>query len=240
MFRAITRSNLNSAFLGVLICAAALSCSTASPIKAAKDPYYLTVESLKTIHVGPPVALGSAQDQLDVKAVKAAQSARTSEDCKRAQAEAVTVPPSYQEMFGEVGPFPAPLSGEAKAFLIHVWSDLSIVSDGIKQEYKWPRVFTVDSSIEPCVKKTPSPAFPSGHTVNSRVLALVLSEIEPGKRGVYLKRADEVAQDRVIAGVHRPSEIAAGKALADQIFAGMMKAEEFRRDLAKVKALVQK
>lgn len=55
-----------------------------------------------------------------------------------------------------------------------------------------------------CVKKSWGYSYPSGHSSFSRVFANVLSDIVPERRAEFFARADEVAQDRVIGGVHFP------------------------------------
>jgi acid phosphatase (class A) len=221
----------------VFLLSTGLSSTYASPPQIAATPYYLSVDAMRSFEA-KPVELGSPTDQEDMKALKAAQLKRTKADCERAAAEALPVNPAYQEFFGAIGPFSTPLRGAEREFIIHVWSDASLVSEIFKKKYKWPRAYAIDATIEPCLEKTTSPAFPSGHTLVSRVFALTLSDIDPRRRSVYLSRADEVANDRLLAGMHRSSELAASKSLADQIYAKLLKSEAFQHDLAKMKALV--
>jgi hypothetical protein len=58
------------------------------------------------------------------------------------------------------------------------------------------------------------PAYPSGHAAASFAVACVLSEIRPELRPDFEAAARRVAVNREIAGVHYPSDSAAGQALA--------------------------
>lgn len=210
------------------------------PPQIAATPYYLSADAMTTFKVGPPPAIGSLEDQEGIKALKTIQATRTQADCDRARAIALPVNPAYDEFFGDMGPFQKPLSGEARGFIIRIWSDSSFVSNVFKSKYKWPRAYAIDGALQPCLEKTNNPAFPSGHALTARIFALILSDIVPEKRSVYLDRAEEIARDRFVAGMHRPSEIEAGKVLADQIYTELLKSASFLRDLAKAQILVEK
>jgi acid phosphatase (class A) len=68
----------------------------------------------------------------------------------------------------------------------------------------------------------------------------VLGDLVPARRAELLERADAIAEDRVVIGVHYPTDIAAGKALADLFHASLLQSEAYRRDLQRTKALVVK
>jgi acid phosphatase (class A) len=67
------------------------------------------------------------------------------------------------------------------------------------------------------------------------LIATVLSLILPTKKEKLMARADQIALDRVIGGVHHPSDIREGKHLADLVVQDLLKNSHFKRDLAKVK-----
>ena len=66
-----------------------------------------------------------------------------------------------------------------------------------------------------------------------------LSDFVPVRRAAFLARADEIAQDRVIGGVHHPTDVAAGKVLADEIHGELLKSPAFRADLDKVRGILK-
>ena len=73
---------------------------------------------------------------------------------------------------------------------------------------------------------------PSG----SYVLAAVLGELFPDKKSALMARADAVAQSRVVAGVHYPSDIEQGKVLGQAIMTAFLANPAFQRDLAAAKS----
>jgi acid phosphatase (class A) len=76
-----------------------------------------------------------------------------------------------------------------------------------------------------------SPAYPSGHTTGSRVMAEVLGMLVPEKRSALRARADAVAKHRVEAGVHYPADLEGGRTLAMLIVGALTVNEKFRDDL---------
>ncbi len=70
-----------------------------------------------------------------------------------------------------------------------------------------------------------------GHAVNARVFAPILADQAPGHREEFLARADRAALNRVISGVHYPSDIAAGKTAGDELYREFRQSPAFRGDL---------
>ena len=76
-------------------------------------------------------------------------------------------------------------------------------------EMEIPNIFETDTSV--------SPSYPSGHTVQPRVVALYYAKKYPQHRAGLLKGADICGFGRVLAGLHFPSDYDAGKKVADQL-----------------------
>jgi acid phosphatase (class A) len=64
----------------------------------------------------------------------------------------------------------------------------------------------------------------------------VLSKLDPSRKELFMKRADQIAADRVLAGVHHPSDIEAGKKLGDAEFAALEKSPKFEQALKKAQS----
>ena len=62
-----------------------------------------------------------------------------------------------------------------------------------------------------------SASYPSGHATHGMVDALVLAAIFPEQRDALLARGEQIGNDRVIAGIHWPSDVAAGQKLGREI-----------------------
>ena len=80
-----------------------------------------------------------------------------------------------------------------------------------------------------------SPAYPSGHSTSSRVLAEILGMLAPDKLSALRARADAVAHHRIQAGVHYPVDVEGGRMLAMLIVGYLTANEDFQDDLAAAK-----
>lgn len=76
-------------------------------------------------------------------------------------------------------------------------------------------------------------AYPSGHATQSMLSAMILGAIDPLNKAIYIQYAKDIAQRREIAGVHYPSDSAAGQKLAGGILVALMKLPDFKQNLTK-------
>ena len=88
----------------------------------------------------------------------------------------------------------------------------------LKYKFNRPRPFQLGPVLGIDVTKYQSstaktPAFPSGHTTQSVLVACVLSEKYPELKENLMKVADKVSLSRVVGGHHYPSDIEYGKVL---------------------------
>jgi len=66
-----------------------------------------------------------------------------------------------------------------------------------------------------------SPAYPSGHSTQSRLVALYLTGLHRNHSKSFLDLAEECGQSRLNAGVHYPSDHEAGVKLGNKLYASM-------------------
>jgi acid phosphatase (class A) len=224
----------------IVVLAALVLAACATPRsrgRAGKVSYMPDVHG-QSLPLGAAPAPGSPTDIQDLLIVKDWQSKRTPQDCARAGSEAE---PGYEAFFGGISPFPRPLPEEASAFFDRVRAETFRVVGELKRVYNRPRPYARDSALHPCIPtpKEDGYSYPSGHSTLGRVLALTLSALVPARRAEFMSRGDQVALDRVIGGVHHPSDIAAGKQFGDEIYAELSKSPAFRADLEKMRRLLQ-
>lgn len=107
------------------------------------------------------------------------------------------------------------------------------VTEKFKNHWNMKRPYLSDSRIKSLVK-TPAtnPSYPSGHTTTSFVTAEILASLIPSKSNQFLQRADEVANHRILVGMHFPHDIEAGKVLAKIILKNLHQSDEFKKDYA--------
>lgn len=184
----------------------------------------------KTILPAPPPA-DSLAGRADVAVVLAVQAGRTPEQVQWAKRVAAS---DYFALLTD-GILPARISTEACpatfAFFRRLHVACAAVGKRAKDVYIRQRPFGVDPRIEPCVVRLTTGSFPSGHAYEARVLAQIIGELLPEYRTAVLERADRVAWARVVAGVHYPTDLVAGKMLADAVVFRLRADCRFRADL---------
>jgi len=125
---------------------------------------------------------------------------------------------------------------ELFTLLRHSASDAWRLSDATQDFWQRQRPWIADSRVELLVSTITRPSYPSGHTVTNHVWAHVLGELFPAKRDALFALAYAVGKHRVEAGVHFPSDVAAGKKFAAIVVAKMRTKPEFKRALAAARA----
>ncbi|MEI7638348.1 MAG: phosphatase PAP2 family protein [Syntrophus sp. (in: bacteria)] len=217
----------------LLLLALVLSLGACTPavvkqtLAGTRGVYYLDSTAGQFPMFPAPPLPGSATDQADLKVLQAWQAKRTAAECTRAHAEARG---NFESLFENVSPFSRPLPPEVAAFFKHVHTDLDYAVGTVKERYQRPRPFFRGLGFKPCIYLISGYAYPSGHAANARLFALILSDLSPDRRAEFMARADEAALDRVIGGVHYPTDIEAGKRLGEAIYVELRKNPTFQRD----------
>jgi membrane-associated phospholipid phosphatase len=104
-----------------------------------------------------------------------------------------------------------------------------------KMHYKRARPNQLDTTLTTVFEVPHHASYPSGHAAHSRLLANVLGWIDGKNALEYKKMAMDIGRRREIAGVHYPSDTAAGIALADAVFLELMKVPSFKIEMDKAK-----
>ncbi len=195
-------------------------------------PYYLTAAQAQTAGFPPPPAAGSPEDKADLAAVLQWQKDRTPAQCNAAKAQANE---SYQAFFGAVSPFPSPLPKEAAVFFQRVQSDSGVADRYLKDLYRRPRPFQQNSSVDPCLGKIGGYSYPSGHATAAYLFGFILADLAPRQNSVFAAYAGQAALNRVIGGVHYPSDVEAGKRLAGDLYLKLRQNPAFVSDMAALK-----
>ena len=109
------------------------------------------------------------------------------------------------------------------------------VIDSGKKFWSRPRPFLQDKRIHPPIDLPKNASYPSGHSTVGDLDALILAQLAPDLKDAIIARGLQIGDDRVIAGVHFPSDVAAGRTLAQALFDKLMATPAFQADLAKAK-----
>lgn len=219
-------------FLGLAACSA-----TGGAHRSDGSAVYLDKARLEVLDFPPAPASGSPLDLSDFTELHRWQTLRTSEQCALAGAESEAY---FDQFFGRLKPFAGRLPGESAAFLLRVRKDVGTAVNIFKYRNARKRPFLSDPGLSPCLGRIGGLAYPSGHAAIARIYALMLTEIAPLRRAEFMNRADEAALYRVIGGVHHPTDIEAGKRLADILFIRFMQDARFRANLEKLRLYAAK
>lgn len=190
----------------------------------------LVIEQILT----PAPTAGSKQDVSDFARVMELQKSRTDADCERAKSEMGV---SLDELFGpKYGPLSADEVKKFSPLFDRISADVYYFSHKAKRIWMRPRPFKKDG-VKNCVPydNPDSPSYPSGHATLAQVFARALAEIDPKRAPAFFARAEVVGQDRVLGGVHYPSDVAAGKLLGDRIADKMLKNPTLLKELSALK-----
>lgn len=114
-------------------------------------------------------------------------------------------------------------------------ADRYAISSAGKAVWQRPRPPLLDSRIQACAPLPKSGAYPSGHSTQAFLSAGLLAEIFPEQRAALRARAELVAWSRVVAGVHYPTDIAAGRVLGEQLVHEFLKVPAMRDALEAIR-----
>jgi len=112
------------------------------------------------------------------------------------------------------------------------------IVESAKKDWSRLRPSLQNSRIHPPIPLPHNTSYPSGHSTVGDLDALILAQLAPDLKDAILARGLQIGDDRVIAGVHFPSDVDAGRTLAHVLFEKLMASPEFQADLAKAKAEV--
>jgi acid phosphatase (class A) len=184
--------------------------------------------------VGSFPARGTPAAVADLDAVLRAQRTRTPAEVARARSEVVL---TLEDFAGVFGPGFDPARHPATEALLARAAEASrpCVGDA-KIAHARPRPFVVERLVKPAVEVDLSPSFPSGHATRGALWGAILAELSPAHRDALLRRGVQIGEDRVLAGVHYPSDVVAGLRLGEAIAAALLADPSFRAALEDVRA----
>jgi acid phosphatase (class A) len=181
----------------------------------------------------PSPTAGSPEDQADLAGVLQAQATRTPAQIAHAKTEQNFSPELFQ---ASVGPAFSP-DREPKIYELIKRACRDGGTSDLDAKAKWarPRPFVSHPEVHP-IFGAGGFSYPSGHATAAYVCGVLLGEIFPDKKAVLLQQSAQIAGDRVIAGVHYPSDIVAGEQLGRAVAQALLANPEFQQKLAAAKA----
>ncbi|MEJ1974046.1 MAG: phosphatase PAP2 family protein [Lacunisphaera sp.] len=191
-------------------------------------------DATKVIPVAP--AADSLATLADLETVYQVQLRRTPEQVTLANYFAADTVFQYDAV---IGPWftAANLPRTAEIFL-QIAADRSAISSAGKAVWNRPRPPLLDPRIHACAPLPKSGSYPSGHSTQAFLWAGLLAEVFPERRAALRERAELVAWSRVVAGVHYPTDIAAGRVLGDRLVREFLQVPALHAALEEIRAEV--
>jgi acid phosphatase (class A) len=237
----ITKTITAGICTGVLLAVAAAQAPTMKPARPSNAPpriaYYFdpTVLDLADLIPNPPSG-DSAANKAELTELHRIEATRTPGQIAAAKADENDEDLFlYRTVLGPgFNPEALPITAELG---IHVKNEQSVAGAALKPVFARPRPYKTDPTLRPVCGLTDLPnSYPSGHALTGYLEALTLAELVPSKRTEIMARADDFAHNRLVCGVHYPSDIEASRRVAYVVFGYMLATPRFQRDLAAAKA----
>jgi acid phosphatase (class A) len=199
---------------------------------ARADAKYLTPEDITaTIAIlSPPPADGSPEQQAEIQRLLDFQAKRTPEDVARMEKYSHLSPYLFTDILGDwFNKKDLPLTDK---LMSEVAAEGKAVVIPAKKQFHRNRPFVTDSRITPALKETGF-SYPSGHGTGGMTYALVLAEMFPEHKDALIARGKQIGEEREIAGVHYPSDVAAGQKIAAEIVKRLLANADFHAAMEK-------
>lgn len=186
--------------------------------------------------IPPPPAKGSPAEQADLDGVLALQDHPTHQELEHAERTVGFTVFSFAEVLGPE--FRAESFPETAKFFKRLEATANEPKNFLKDTYHRDRPYKAfPGVVKELVDEEQGYSYPSGHSNRAWLFALVLGELDPKHRNALLASAMQVCNDRVIGGMHFPSDMMASRVLAEELHRILMKNPDFTRDLEQLRTL---
>lgn len=212
-----------------LLCVPSLS--GAPPAGVGAEPFLGAAEARIGLALPPPPAPGSLEALADLEVVLQVQAWRSPAE------EAFAQEAAHQDLFSF-----APVLGDGfrrdrhpafAALAARLERDIRAVVGPPKDHFDRLRPPHAEPAVRPSLPRphAASRSYPSGHATEAHLYAAVLGELFPERREALEAHARRLAWARILGGVHYPTDLEAGRRLAQILFQALGGNPEFQRAL---------
>jgi acid phosphatase (class A) len=198
-------------------------------------PYSDAKEINLLLLLPPPPATDSTRMKAELGEVLTIQVTRTKEMEARAVADATENIWRFADAVASPT-FTAAALPKVSAFFGRVVETEAAVVDPAKDVWKRPRPHLYSELVKPVVPLSKSGSYPSGHATVGTLMGIELANMLPEKRAAIMARAWEFGQNRVVAGIHYPSDIEMGRISGTVIAQTISTHPDFRQEFDAAKA----
>ena len=221
---------------------AALLAGSGCVSQAASKPVAQTVvagawsvpdEAFFLSRIGLPPAPGSAAERRDIDRVLALQKRATPSEIAAAQRTLNLTVFTFAKAIGpDFDPERFPQTG---VFFRRLNAIVGKTNDALKAHFKRPHPFEADPRIRRFVVAPALYSYPSYHSARCVVFWRTLALLDHHAAAAFHAIAFKVESERVLAGEHFPTDIAAGRLEGRLIFEALERDPAFRADLERIK-----
>jgi acid phosphatase (class A) len=182
--------------------------------------------------IAAPPKDGSAQQKADLAELHRIEATRTDDQARAAKADEQNESMFlYRTVLG--AKFDAASLPLTSKLGDRIKAEQSAAGAPLKVAFARIRPYTTDKTLHPVCDLTTKPnSYPSGHALTGYLEGLTLAEMLPEQRDAILARTDDYAHNRLVCGVHYPSDVEASRRVAYAVFGEMLASPEFEHDLA--------
>ncbi|MEI6105724.1 MAG: phosphatase PAP2 family protein [Opitutae bacterium] len=205
-------------------------------LHAAPAPHFFAADTISLQNLLPaPPAADSLVAQAEREVLYHLQAERTPAQVARAQR--VNAEDIFSFGSDVLGPwFEAKRLPQTTAFFAQVNDDLTPYNRAAKALFNRRRPPYADARLKPCIEFSDTGSYPSGHALRAALWAGLLGAIFPEMAAACQVRADETRWARLLAGVHYPSDVEAGRILGDALAREMLKQPDVQKALEEIRA----
>jgi acid phosphatase (class A) len=219
--------------LAFLLAGLAAACSAPPPRAATPDrpSAAASAPSIDMRRLLPaPFATGSNEARAELDQMLAIQAARTPASAARARADADASVFRFADALGSPPAFAPERLPLVSALFARVLEAEGGAIVGAKDGFDRTRPCRAEPRLEPVLPCPTNGSYPSGHAAFGWAAALVLADLVPERRAAILARAREFAWNRVVAGVHYPSDVEAGRITGIVVAAFLFASPQFQAE----------
>ncbi len=188
---------------------------------------------LQDFPLDAPPKIGSRVDHQDYLQLLEYQETRTDEQCEQAERQWI---PYFAALFQYSGALTKEESELTEPIVTEVFKVTKKVTDHYKKFFAKERPYDRFSDIEPCVKKVSGKtSYPSSHAALGTVGACVLAKVFPKKKAALLEHGWDIGELRVIAGLHHPSDVEAGRDIGQKLCDYLSRQQDFSEAIQDLK-----